>query len=250
MLAMLVNGGPDLPDIVSALSPWIDANLGVPANEVVATLDSQPGRRVIKTHTPADGFPVWEGVTVVAVYRHPLDVFFSYRKHVENTVNVSKTDARFLLPVSEALRKFIEGDVIPDDFGQDSLAKLAMHYLETACFDRLPNIKLFHYADMLLDGRATVEKLAHAIEIDTDASTIDQIAEVTTFDAMKANANKFNPVAGTGYFKSDTAFFDSASQRKWEDQLSEQDLDLYHRRMNELIPDTQARRWLERGTEP
>ena len=76
MLAMLVHGGAELPGKLPEFSPWVDADLGVPANEVAEALTAQKGRRVVKTHTPADGLPIWEGVTVIAVYRHPLDVFF------------------------------------------------------------------------------------------------------------------------------------------------------------------------------
>jgi hypothetical protein len=100
MIAMLLNGGPDLPDRVSVHSPWVDADLG-DASEVAAGLARQDGRRVVKTHTPADGIPVWEGVTVVAVYRHPLDVFFSLRKHALNMK--ARPDHPMRKPVSEAL---------------------------------------------------------------------------------------------------------------------------------------------------
>ena len=80
MTAMLLNGGPDLSGPVSVISPWVDVDFGEP-QDVAAALAQQNGRRVVKTHTPADGFPVWDGVTVIAVYRHPLDVLFSLRKH-------------------------------------------------------------------------------------------------------------------------------------------------------------------------
>ncbi len=58
---------------------------------------------MVKTHTPADGFPVWEGVTVISVYRHPLDVFFSMRKHIANTKDTGPDDERWLLPVAQSL---------------------------------------------------------------------------------------------------------------------------------------------------
>lgn len=88
ILAMLIHGGADLSAKLPSLSPWVDADLGVPASEVAAALAAQNGRRVVKTHTPADGFPIWEGVTVIAVYRHPLDVFFSRRKHISNISDI------------------------------------------------------------------------------------------------------------------------------------------------------------------
>ncbi len=249
ILTMLVHGGTELPDKVPVLSPWVDADLGIPADEVAAAIDAQTGRRVIKTHTPADGFPVWEGVTVVAVYRHPLDVFFSMRKHVANTVNVAPDDRPFLLPISDSFRQYVNGDMKRNDYGHETLAKISLHYRETVCSKRLPDLKLFHYTDMLNDGRGAVEQLARAIGVD-DALVIDRVAEATSFSRMKANAANYAPVAGTGYWKSDANFFDSASPRKWEGELSDEELELFQVRLEELVPDSQARHWLENGEGP
>lgn len=86
------SSGAELPGKLPELSPWVDADLGVPASVVAEALAAQKGRRVVKTHAPADGFPIWEGVTVIAVYRHPLDVFFSLRKHIVNMSSVDDDD--------------------------------------------------------------------------------------------------------------------------------------------------------------
>lgn len=75
ILAMLVNGGPDLPQKLPILSPWVDADLGISAKEVSVTLAGQKGRRVVKTHTPGDGFPIWQDVVVIvpsAGFQHDL----------------------------------------------------------------------------------------------------------------------------------------------------------------------------------
>lgn len=245
MLTMLAQGTTDLPDRVPVLSPWVDADLGVAAEEVAAALDRQPGRRVVKTHTPASGFPVWEGVRVIAVYRHPLDVFFSVRKAVAN--RVSRDDHPMKLPVEASARLFLEGAAAPDDFDTDTLALIVTHYLDTACSDRVPDLGLFHYADMLKDGRGTVARMAQAAGIGASDDLIDRVTAATEFGAMKANAANYAPVGGTGFWHSDTAFFDSGSSSKWVGQLSGEMIALYHRRMEELIPDPAQRRWLESG---
>lgn len=246
ILAMLVHGGPDLPANLPVLSPWVDADLGVPANDVAAALAAQTGRRVVKTHTPADGFPVWQGVTVIAVYRHPLDVFFSLRNHTANRTNPGKDDPTGW-PVSQSIRAYINGPAVHDDLGQENLASLTLHYTQTVLSGRLPGLKLFHYADMVRDGRRTVQALAKAAGIDADAGLIDKVAEATAFGVMKANAADYTPVAGTGFWKSDANFFDSASSRKWVGKLTEDELAMYQERLTELIPDTPARVWLENG---
>jgi aryl sulfotransferase len=248
ILTMLVNGGPDLPGKVPELSPWVDADLGVSAEEVRAALNRQTGRRVVKTHTPADGFPVWEGVTVVAVYRHPLDVFFSLLKHLANMRDLPADDPG-LAPVAQSLALFRDADTNFEDFDRDCIASIALHHNKTALSGRLPDVKVFHYADMIRDGRRAVEQLAAAAGIEADATLVDRVAEATSFGAMKANAQNFAPVAGTGFWKSDAGFFDSASSRKWEGHLSSRDMALYDARMTELIPDDHARSWLENGSE-
>lgn len=246
MLAMLVNRGAELPAKLPVLSPWVDADLGVPAREVAEALAAQKGRRVVKTHTPADGFPIWDGVTVIAVYRHPLDVFFSLRKHTANQRNASDEDL-YKWPVPRSIRAYVDKVSDCDNFGEESLMTLAIHYAHTVLSGRLPNLKLFHYSQMVRDGRRTVEALAAAAAIDVDASVIDTVTKATAFGAMKAKAADYAPVGGTGYWKSDASFFDSGSSKKWEGQLSEDELALYRGRLEELIPDVRDRDWLEGG---
>ncbi len=246
ILAMLVNGGPDLPERLPVLSPWVDADLGVPAGEVAAALAAQTGRRVVKTHTPADGFPVWRGVTVIAVYRHPLDIFFSLRKHAANRAT-GPADEPMRGPLAGAVEMFLAGSPDAVDFDQDTLVTVTHHYKQTALSGRIPGLGLFHYADMIQDGRATVGRLAKAAGIAADARLIDAVAEATAFGAMKAKAADYAPVGGTGFWKNDAAFFDSSSSRKWEGQLTDDQLALYRAQLAIMVPDAKARDWLENG---
>lgn len=247
ILCMLVNGTTDLPKPVPVLSPWVDADLGVPIETVTADIAAQTGRRVLKTHTPADGFPIWDGVTYFAVYRHPLDLFFSLRKHVMNTSRVIEEDRHFLGPVTDALDRYLTGGVDRTDFAHDTLAKMMLHYRQTACSDRLRDLNLFHYDDMLRDGRGNVERMAHALGID-DARLIDAVTEATSFANMKANASNFTPVAGSGFWKSDEGFFDSATSGKWKGHLTDAELRRFDTRLAELVPDPASRAWLLHGS--
>ena len=246
MLAMLVHGGAELPAKLPVMSPWVDADLGVPAEEVAAALATQAGRRVVKTHTPADGFPVWDGVTVIAVYRHPLDVLFSLHKHRANMTKPAADDPT-AWEVEQSFDAYVNGPVDPDNLGQDNLAIMAMHYEQTVLSGRLPELKLFHYADMVRDGRGTVQALAAAAGIAADDGLIDRVTKATAFGAMKAKAADFAPVAGTGFWKSDQNFFDSGTSRKWDGQVSAPEMDQYRARLAALVPDAAARNWLEEG---
>jgi hypothetical protein len=245
ILAMLVHGGPDLPAKLPVLSPWVDADLGVPAAEVAAALDAQKGRRVVKTHTSADGFPVWQGVTVIAVYRHPLDVYFSLRKHTANRAHPSPDDPTGW-PLPRSIRAWLDDPF--DTLAQENLASLTQHYTQTVLSGRLPDLKRFHYARMIRDGRQTVQDLARAAGIAASETVVDAVTDATAFEVMRANALDYAPVAGTGFWKSEANFFDSASSGKWQGVLSTDDLDHFADRLRALVPDPAARSWLETGT--
>lgn len=246
ILAMLVNGGPDLPDTLGAMSPWVDADLGVRAEDVARTIAALPGRRVLKTHTPADGFPVWDGVSVVAVYRHPLDVFFSLRRHIAN--RQAGDDHPMKAPVAEALSTFLNAPIDRDDFDSDSLSSIAHHYLQTVLSGRIPGLTLLHYADITRDPRAAIRKLARAVDIDAADALVEAIAQATDIAEMRARADRYAPVGGTGFWRSDAAFFATGGTGTWTSTLTEADLAAYDARMAELIPEAAARRWLEEGS--
>lgn len=244
MLAMLLHGGRDIPDRIPVLSPWVDAALG-DAEEVASALARQHGRRVVKTHTPADGFPVWDGVTVVAVYRHPLDIFFSLRKHALNRKGATEHPMR--RPLDIALAAFLSSELEVDDFDRDTLATIAQHFRATVLNRRIPGLVLLHYADMIADRGGTVRRLAEGAGIRTDETIVDEIADATGFEAMRAEAERFVPEGGKGFWEDDAAFFDSGGIEKWRNQLDGSALIRYSARIAELIPDARARRWLERG---
>lgn len=244
MAAMLLNGTTDLGAPVSVISPWVDAALGA-ADDVAKALSGQEGRRVVKTHTPADGFPIWEGVALIAVYRHPLDVFFSLRKHARNMKD--NADNPMNLPLGDAFAAFLSDPYDPDDFDRDSLATIVRHYDQTVLKKRYPDLVPFHYADMISDQNATVRSLARAIGCDADETLLSKVATATAFETMRADAGKYVPEGGKGFWHDDSAFFDSGGAGKWHGKISENDLAKYRARMAELVPDAKARDWLENG---
>ena len=244
ILTMLLHGGRDIPDSVHALSPWVDAALGE-AEEVTRSLVRQGNRRVVKSHTPADGFPVWDGVTVVAVYRHPLDVFFSLRKHAMNRKTAPEHPMR--RPFGIALASYLSSELDVQDFDRDSLATIAQHFRATVLEPRLPRLVVLHYADMVAGPHAAVRRLADGVGISADEALVNEVAEATAFEAMRAQAERFVPEGGKGFWENDAAFFDSGGVDKWRGQLEDSDLERYAARMAELVPDERARRWLEFG---
>ncbi|MEM9434943.1 MAG: sulfotransferase domain-containing protein [Pseudomonadota bacterium] len=250
ILAMLLHGGADLPMKLPILSPWVDADLGNPASEVAAALAAQTNRRVIKTHTPLDGFPAWEGVIVINVYRHPLDVYFSLRKHYANMTLASENDP-MLAPLPDSIHAFLTTAMDRENYSGKTLDSVVYHFRTSLQTDRSPPPAMLHYTDMIADRRATVIRLAEIAQIEADDHLIDTVNEATSFTAMKTRASDYAPGGGDGFFRSDADFFDSAQSQKWDGQLSSEELDLFEARLVETLPDRAARDWLcfgNRGT--
>ena len=135
-----------------------------------------------------------------------------------------------------------------DDYDNDTLEAITHHYLQTACSGRIPGLILLHYSDMSIDARATLRHLADAVGIDADDALIEAIARATGIREMRAKAERYAPVGGTGFWKSDAAFFGSGGTGNWKGQLTDNDLAAYGARLRDLVPDPGARRWLEEGS--
>lgn len=83
LCAMLVLDSVTFDRRLEEISPWLDMQNKTLAS-VVASLEAQQHRRIIKTHTPIDGLPYDERVTYVCVGRDPRDVALSFEHHMAN----------------------------------------------------------------------------------------------------------------------------------------------------------------------
>ena len=64
---------------------------------------------------------------------------------------------------------------------------------------------------------------------------------------MKRHADRFAPAAGKGSFKSDSAFFHSGTNGKWQGALTPDELSAYDAMMDAHLG-AKDRAWLENGT--
>ncbi len=246
MIAMLLNGSTELPERLSVMSPWIESNFSALEDDLAA-LERQSGRRVIKTHTPADGWPVWEGVPVVVVFRHPMEVFLSIRKHIRNAKIVDEHP--LLEPVGTALPYFLEQPFDTMDVDRDCLEGI-VHFFETSVLqDRHPQKLVLNYAGISRDHRGTVERLDEFLGTGTGASAdlIDAITRATEFVAMKERAGDFAPEAANDIWHDEKQFFAGGQSGHWRAELTDAQVASYEARFAELLPDPAHRRWIETG---
>ncbi len=239
---------PGMDKVMDDLSVWLD-----PAFRdqlpIARMFEAQSHRRCIKTHTPFDGIPFDPDCTYIAVFRHPIDAHFSMRRHVANLKEDLIQDrfpdeptASFALFLSETVREEMADGI--------TLEAIVHHFKSFKSNIQHPNIHIFHYADMRRDLLSHTRKLASVLGLKIGDEMLAAIAESMQFENMQANARASakEETQRSTTFKDPSAFFDSASSRKWEGKLSDEDLLAFHKRLAELLPEADAR-WLQSGGE-
>jgi aryl sulfotransferase len=242
IVTMLCHGTTDV--VPTKLVQWIDATL-VPLDEAVRSLAAQDHRRCIKSHTPFDGMPYFRDAAYIAVYRHPLDMMFSHRKHTANSKS-ARPDHPYRGDADASLRFFVE-QALDFEAYDDSILEAAVRHFRSFRQTPVPdNVLVIHYADLLRDARKVIGMIADHMGLAPDPALLDAIHAATSFGKMKAQPDRFAPFADRDYWHDSGAFFDSGGSRAWDGKLSEASLALYRDRINALLsPEDLA--WLERG---
>jgi aryl sulfotransferase len=244
IIAMLIFGRPGMDKKIGEISPWLDCAFKN-RDEIARQVQAQTHRRCIKSHTPLDGLPYDPSCTYVSIYRHPMDAHFSMRTHVENMV-VDLLGDRFPDDISEGFRMFVQ-DPSPDgDADSMTLECFVHHYKTFRDWAHLPNVHMFHYAELSRDLAGQIAKMALKLGYDHDQKTLASITEGARFETMKANAKRIGNSAGPSIFRDKAEFFSTGSSNKWETQLSADEVKMYQDRIAELLPPAQVH-WLENG---
>lgn len=247
IVALLLSGDPQVETELSVRMPWVDIRVRE-VEEVAARLDAMQTRRSMKSHTPLDGLPLHGEAQYLCVFRHPLDVHFSFRQHLKTLpmpffgLWYPEND-----PDGVTFRRFLDGG--PEGFDMDAvpLAHILRHYETALALADRPNVTLFHYADMTRDLAGTFARVAKLLGVIHPPEVLQSLVETASFTNMKANAARFAPSGGKGILKSDSDFFHSGTSGKWQGVLSEAELAAYDRIMDDTLSKEQ-RRWLEFGS--
>jgi hypothetical protein len=253
MLCTLLIHGPALPAPLTRLSPWLD-RLSTPIEALIAELDAQPWRRVIKTHTPLDGLPYFEEVSYVFCGRDPRDAFLSMMDNLRNTsaATMSAVCARIGLPESFAyptdpnaffpiwMTAPIHG-WLEDGFPTGSVFGTARPFWR---WRGLPNLHFLHYRDLSCDLPGEMRRLADFLGLSRGATPASVAA--AGFAAMRDRADETAPGAHLGEWTSNRAFFAEARLGAWRTVLNDANRAIY----DELAPSRAPpalRAWLEGG---
>jgi aryl sulfotransferase len=241
--ALLVFQKPELPDKLSAISPWLDW-LIKPRDEVYGQLAAQRHRRFIKTHTPLDGVPYDPRVIYIVTARHPLDSAVSL---YHQGLNIDRARLRQLTgapepteppaatpPLGEWLLRWTDREVDPID-EPDSLPGV-FHHLSVAWTRRHePNVVLVHYDDLSNDLGAEMRRIASRLRIDVAEEIWPVLVEAATFDSMRSVPEDTVPDP-SGIMKDKQAFFRRGISGTGRDLLSDEQYAAYLERAGRLSP--------------
>ena len=233
------------PDAVWNLSPWIDAQF-VPIDVVLARLERQTHRRFMKTHTPADGFPMWDDAKYIFVARDARDAFMSFCHHRE----IFNEDTRVSLN-----RRALEDGVPPmppwdgdvHGFFGSWLAEgsIFRHVSTFWALRHQPNVLLVHYNDLKRDLGAEMRRIADFLDISVPDAKWPAVVERCTFESMKARGSEIGSVDAI-FNGGVQGFLFKGTNGRWRDVLTSAELEAYRKRMADFLPE-EAARWLENG---
>jgi aryl sulfotransferase len=259
LCALLIFDGPTFPAPLGDLSPWLDMSI-CPLAEVTAALAAQTHRRVIKTHTPLDGIPLYADATYLVVGRDPRDVAISFEHHAANldfahflelrATAVGNADLAELpqrrVPSADPVERFrtFVADETPG--GSPTLASV-LHHLDMAWRHRRDgNVAFFHYADLTADLPGELLRLARVLGIPCSLERARELALEASLARMRERAADVAPSASLEHWKDVRAFFRSGGTGEWRARLSEADLAVYEARVARLVgPDLAA--WAHGG---
>lgn len=256
---LLVEQSPE-PQPIWSLSPWLDVR-DYPIEELLANLEGQTRRRVIKTHSASDAMPLHDQVRYVHVTRGGLDAFMSWNNHVgsyrpeildhmDRVGARDETIGRAYPRMTDDVRAFFatwmtEG---PDARLADDMPAARYFDIERSFWtDRHhPNVLLVHYNDLKADLDAEMRRISAFLDIPVNEAVWPSLVGAAGFETMRENGASLMPSGGQVWDGGHEAFFHKGTNARWRDVLTERDIAAWKDRvLREVSPN--LARWMENG---
>jgi aryl sulfotransferase len=235
----------NFPGLVTEIGPWFDGLIS-DFDQLCARLQAQTHRRYIKTHTPADGIPIFDTASYIVVARDGRDAFMSYANHMAHMRAElrGRLNAQAAAQGIDPLMEF-RGD-IHEFFDRWIAAAPTMHHIATWWNLRSqPNVLLVHYNDLKADLDHEMRRVAAFLNIAIPSALWPEVVERCTFERMRAEADKVGNFDGA-FEGGAQSFLFRGTNGRWRSVLSDGELQRYRQRVEELLP-PEATDWLEHG---
>ena len=260
LIAMLVFGSA-APRPLAEVSPWIDRRFGPGADEVLAQLEGQTHRRVIKSHLPLDALPFYDAVKYVHVARDGRDACLSFHNHSRTFTPAALADmdaigladdriGRTYPRAPEDFRPFFRDWIAEAPWAatQCALSPLSFFDFEQTYWSerQRPNILLVHYNDLQNDLEGELRRIAAFLDIPAAENLWPQFVAAGSFAAMRRDGDDLMPEAQRAWTGGAKTFLNKGTNGRWRDLLTPDDVARYETKAARELPPSCAR-WLAHG---
>lgn len=247
---LIFAGAADLP--IGDLAPWIELRI-VPYDDLMAKLDAQTERRILKTHLPADALVFSPKAKYIYLGRDGRDVAWSMYNHLMHMTPelysaFNNTPGRVGPPVERprgGARKFFHDWL-------DTGVALWPYWPNVQSWwnvREVPNVMLVHYSDLKADLPGQIRRVAEFLDLDIDTALWPTIVEHCTFDYMKENGDRLSQTLKNWFEGGLKSFIYKGTNGRWRDVLTREDMHKYEAAAAaSLTPD--CARWLATGLLP
>ncbi len=234
----------NLPAPVMQISPWLEA-LFMPEAIVHALLAAQNFRRVIKSHTPADGIPWFPDARYIFVARDGRDAFMSMVNHMERmkmTDVLNEQAARDGIPGIPTY----DGDV-HRYFAEWLKDEFVFFGIVSSFWEKRhdPRLLMVHFNDLKRDLAGEMRRIADHLGISIPESSWPAVVARCTFEAMRENESMVGDMS-IAFEGGTKGFLFKGTNGRWRDALTADEVASYQKRLDSELP-PEASRWLERG---
>jgi aryl sulfotransferase len=229
-------------------APWIDSRFE-PVETVVARLEAQTHRRCIKSHTPADGVPLFADAHYIAVYRGGLDSFMSWVNHwdamrLENMGSL----------IEEAIADGVDLSAMPPP--ADDIHGMFRQWLDDppqlAHFDTWwplraePNVTVLHYDDLLTDLDGEMRRLAQRLVSEVPDAAWPRVGARGSL-ADLGEAHRGHTQLDDHFEGGADRFFNKGTNGRWRSVLTDEETAAYEGMVSARLADD-VRGWYEAGS--
>ena len=212
-------------DVVAhEIAPWLDMRI-MPWPETLQALEAQTHRRVIKTHLPVDALGLSPLARYIYVARDARDIAWSMHNH-HRAFNQGFLDELNAVPgrvgpplepttldARDYYNLWIEADGAP-------FWPFWSHIQSWWDVRHLPNVMLVHFAGLKADMAGEARRIAEFLGIEVSPEVWARVLEHSSFDWMKANAERLVPMLDGAMEGGARSFINRGENRRWAEVLS------------------------------
>lgn len=254
IIQQILHNGAENDGSLSDTSPWLESSWGDHAGmlDVLKRQREAGGRRVIKSHLPADALPMAPEARYVFVGRNGKDAAISFHNMISNysestmsTINqihAQWSGSPTPLVIPEDMQAFFDLWLDTGGYGCSDLFDIVDSWWKLR---GEPNVLALHYRELTDDIRGQIARIAEFLGIDPASLRMDVIAEHCSFDYMSGRAEKMAPFNGE-HMSSAKAFFHKGPKRDYRDELTAAQVARFDRVALQRLG-TRCASWLETG---